>query len=129
MKKLDNILLIDDDEDFNFFSKRILQRLNCANEIDIAYNGVEALEILKQKETFPNLIFLDINMFSMNGWEFLNEYQKIPLQKRKSTVVCMLTSSADPDDRKRALNHGLVNEFEEKPLSENRVKELLLSHF
>ena len=77
-KKLNCILLIDDDSDDNEYHEIILRKLAITEKIDIAINGVEAIKYLKTKDRVPpELIFLDINMPKMNGWEFLEEYKNI----------------------------------------------------
>ena len=78
--KLDWVLLVDDDNDCNFFHQRILTTVGCTNLVDVANDGWEALDVLKAKAlaTSPGngIIFLDINMPGLNGWEFLDEYIK-----------------------------------------------------
>ena len=73
-KKLECILLIDDDDEDNFYHKIVIERMNITKRIEVAYNGLEALEFLqKESQIIPELIFLDINMPKMNGWEFLEK--------------------------------------------------------
>ena len=78
MKK--NILLVDDDKIFNFLSEKTITSLGLANEINFAANGKQALEILdrckKGQLQMPDIIFLDLDMPVMNGYEFLEEFAK-----------------------------------------------------
>lgn len=127
------ILLVDDDENDNFFHKRTLEQIQIADKVDIANTGIEALEYLNQThqaadETHPNIIFLDINMPIMNGWEFLSEYEKLPEAARANTLVIMLTTSLNPDDRKRAEQNPLVNGFINKPLEEEHIQKIVEEH-
>lgn len=129
-KKLECVLLVDDDEDDNFFHQIVLERMDIANVIAIAQNGIEALEYLKKEnQIIPELIFLDINMPKMNGWEFLEQYKDLdPNQKAKITIV-MLTTSANPDDLKRAREMEDVTGYKTKPLSKEMLTEILNSYF
>lgn len=135
MKKLNCILLIDDDEPTNFLNQFILEGMGCANNIRVAQNGIDALSYLEKTVTdyenypLPELIFLDINMPAMNGWEFLERYAQLSSEKKADVVIVMLTTSLNPDDRAKAGNIKEVDGFESKPLSEEKVKELLIKYF
>ncbi len=128
-KKLNCILLVDDDKDCNFFHQRLLKKMDCAESIEIVTDGKMALEFLKSKRNPPDIIFLDINMPKMNGWEFLAEYKKLPDEERAKIVVVMLTSSLNPDDRSKAEAFGMVNGFNAKYLDKGSVEKILKEHF
>lgn len=129
-RKLNCILLVDDDHEDNFFHEIIIKKMDITNTIQVARNGLEALEFLRKKnQVIPELIFLDINMPKMNGWEFLEEYKHLnPNQKAKITIV-MLTTSANPDDVKKAEEIADVNGYRSKPLSFEMLNEILHTHF
>ncbi len=132
MKKLDTILLIDDDPATNFLHKFILEKENCATNIISIQSAEEALEYIKEtiKKGFqcPELIFLDINMPRMNGWEFIDEYKKITQDNTVSKIVVMLTTSLDPKDKEKAENIQDINEFISKPLTSEKLRHLLQSY-
>ena len=88
-KKLNCILLVDDDPDDNFYHQIIINEMNIVNHIDIAINGIEAITYLKKENQIPpEIIFLDINMPKMNGWEFLEQYKHLGIaQKDRKSVV------------------------------------------
>ena len=65
----------------------------------------------------------------MNGWDFLSEYKKLPKQQRDQTVVVMLTSSINPDDKQKGENHPEVVAFMNKPLSKDSIMEIIKAHF
>lgn len=129
-KKLNCILLVDDDSDDNFFHKLIINEMNITNRIDSVINGIEALAYLKKEnQTPPELIFLDINMPKMNGWEFLDQYKHLNEAQKGRVVIMILTTSANPDDIRRAEKLQQVTGFETKPLSKEVLSEILREHF
>src|SRR5580704_12008541 len=118
-KKLDCILLVDDNTDDNFFHKIIINKMDIVKRIDVVLNGLEALAYLKKEnQTPPELIFLDINMPKMNGWEFLEQYKHLSAHQKARVVIMILTTSANPDDIKKANEIEEVTGFETKPLTE-----------
>jgi len=129
-KKLDCILLVDDNSDDNFFHKIIINKMDVVNRIDVVINGLEALAYLKKEnQTPPELIFLDINMPRMNGWEFLEQYKHLDVNQKARVVIMILTTSANPDDIKKAKEIEEVTGFETKPLSKEIMVEILNRHF
>ena len=68
---LNSILLIDDDEDDHLYFKDAINSINPCLTIDTATNGKDAFDRLKESKTLPDIIFLDLNMPVMNGYEFL----------------------------------------------------------
>ena len=128
--KLNCILLIDDDADDNVFHEIVIRGMNITHNIQIAKSGLEALIFLrKENQTTPELIFLDINMPKMNGWEFLEAYHKLRLDQKAKVIVGMLTTSISPDDRKRAEQFPEIASFNSKPLTEEMVIGILERYF
>ena len=133
-KKFRNILLIDDDNSSNFFHKRLLtKKTDFAENVIVANDGKEGIELLKKNKNgegiTPDIIFLDINMPVMDGWDFLEEYEKLAPELKAKTVVIMLTSSLNPDDRDKALSYEDVNAMYNKLLNQeilNDIEEKLL---
>lgn len=129
MQKLSSVLLIDDDATNNFLNERLLQRLEVADQLLVAENGSEALELLSQSETAaPALILLDVNMPGMTGIEFLERYQAQREAQTQSTVVIMLTTTMDSRDLAR-INELHINGLVSKPLNEEKVDQILQLHF
>ena len=136
--KINCILLIDDDEPTNFLSQMIIEEADCAAEIQIAYSGGQAIDYLTSQRTSasgqntylrPDLIFLDINMPAMNGWEFLQKYNSLEKEHKGNIVIIMLTTSLNPDDRLRSKDFPDVSGFENKPLTREKLEALLKKHF
>ena len=132
MKQLNCILLIDDDEPTNFLNKLTLEQAGCATHIRVAPGGQAALDYLRgspDEYPRPDLIFLDINMPAMDGWEFLVQYRLLPQEKKADAVLIMLTTSLNPDDERRFLAIPEVSGFEHKPLNQVRLGRLLNKYF
>jgi len=132
MKKINCILLIDDSPDDNFFHERIIKRCNAAHDVLIQLSAASALEALQPGSDHsinPDLIFLDINMPGMNGWDFLKEYKHLvqPIPDRR--IIVMLTTSENPDDIKKAKDLGIVSDFKTKPITKEMLEEIMNSFF
>ncbi|MGB1241649.1 MAG: response regulator [Chitinophagales bacterium] len=126
MSKLNTILLVDDNEMTNFMHRIIIEKMGCTDKLVIVENGEEALAYLTNPQnTTPDLIFLDINMPVMNGWEFLEEYQYLNEGKKAKIVLFMLSTSMSPSDKKRADENEVIRGYINKPLSENKVKTII----
>ncbi len=133
MKTLKCIMLIDDNGDDNFYHERIIRKNNAAAKVVSIESGGEAIEYLKNKKdhehTHPDLIFLDINMPGMNGWESIEEYKKLEEELKSEMVVVMLTTSDNPDDKVKAKSSGALAEFRIKPLTKEMLKEILQNYY
>jgi CheY-like chemotaxis protein len=127
MKK--NILLIDDDQVFNFLSTKVLQRLGITEGIHTASNGRDALNLIKGSftdENFPDIIFLDINMPILDGFGFIEAFKKISMPSKDKVVIAIVTSSQDSNDIRRAKELG-VTHYLTKPISEKTLRPVLES--
>lgn len=122
-------MLIDDNPNDNFFHERIISRANCAETVVIKETALEALACIKKGEVRPDLIFLDVNMPAMTGWEFLEEYNRLEADMHCRVVVVMLTSSTETEDKKKAASMDIVADFQTKPLTKPKLQEVLDKHF
>ena len=122
-------MLVDDNPDDNFFHERVILKSNAANFVIAKQSGQEALEYLKNKhlhiDKHPDLIFTDINMPGMNGWEFLEEYKKLDKSLQGMAIVIMLTTSDNPEDKKRAIASNVSLDFKTKPLTKAMLEEII----
>lgn len=133
INKLNNILLVDDDEACNFFHTHLIERLECSDLVTQAADGKEAIDYLSTPidGVFPqpDILFLDINMPRMNGWEFLEAYHLLPEEQKAKIILVMLTTSFNPEDKERALDNPYVKDFANKYLSKESLTDILQKHF
>lgn len=131
-RKLKCILLIDDDEPTNFLNRMVIQEVNCTERIEIIQNARDALEYLvntSANHTKPDLIFLDINMPAMDGWEFVEKYNQLPEEQKAAIVVVMLTTSFNPEDELKAKRIAGIEDFYNKPLTQQMLMGILKKYF
>jgi len=123
MKKVQVCCIIDDDPIFIYGTKRMMKEVNFSEEINVYNNGQEAIdgltEISAAKGPMPDVIFLDLNMPIMNGWEFLDEYTNLPNHNQSKTIIYIISSSVDPRDLDRVKNYKQVNNYILKPITPN----------
>jgi CheY-like chemotaxis protein len=135
MKKINCILLVDDNHADNEFHKIVINKAGVCDHIEIALNGQKALDYINRSAQSPELlpqpelIFLDVNMPRMNGFEFLEEYDKLDEELKSKLVVMMLTTSLNPVDRERANEYDCLAEFLNKPLTSQSVQKLVEKYF
>ena len=126
-------MLIDDNPDDNFFHERAILKNDARNTVITKESGGEALEYLKAKRdnpcAHPDLIFLDINMPGMNGWEFLEAYEKLDKEIQSRAIILMLTTSDYSADIAKSKNWDFVSEFITKPLTADMMKAITAKYF
>lgn len=138
MKKLNCILLIEDNEFINIFNRRIIEQVALTDNIEVVENGQEAINYLTRQVNlipnghtpqWPDMILLDLNMPCMNGWEFIQEYRKIKHSINKNIVIVMLSTTPNPDDIKRSEQIPEISAFVSKPLTREVLGKLIEKHF
>ena len=120
--RIDHAMLIDDDEIDQRYYQRTLKRSGLVENIHAFTMATEALDFLLQKKQRMDVIFLDINMPRMTGFEFLERATEELGDRFVDVVIIMLTTSIDPNDRDRAQTYDVVREFLNKPLTIEHVK-------
>jgi CheY-like chemotaxis protein len=128
MRKFTNILLVEDDPITVMVCDRIIKMTAFAENVSSCNNGKAALEYLvalgEQDKDIPEIIFLDINMPVMNGWDFLAEFEKVQHNMKQLPRIYILSSTVDPEDYKRAKSFPLVQDFISKPLSKESLQNI-----
>lgn len=117
---LDLIMCIDDDPITLMLFKKVAQKASFAKEITNAMNGEEAITFINSitnEDKKPQLIFLDLNMPVMGGWEFLDLFNDSNYYHLNNTKVIILTSTIDPEDIKKSKTYPNVIEFLSKPIT------------
>ena len=117
--KLKKVLLIDDDDTVNFINRKLIERSDLTEEIVVQSSVLTALEVLRSEVDqgqFPELIFVDINMPELDGWEFVEKYSALG-EGTAVTKIVLLTSLINPDDIERADAISAISAFKEKPVS------------
>lgn len=127
MKKIDIACIIDDDPIFVFGVKKIMELIDFCKSLMVFKDGEEALHnlraIISANEKLPDVILLDLNMPILDGWQFLDEFIKIPCEKE--VVIYIVSSSVNPEDMLRAQSYELVSDYIIKPVTVEKLQEVL----
>lgn len=127
---LDIILCVDDDPITLMLCKKVITKAAFSNTIITAKNGEDALQyfesIIEKKENnkLPQLIFLDLNMPVMDGWEFLDNFSTEKYATVNSTKIIILSSTIDPEDLQKSKKYPMVIDFLSKPITINMLNYL-----
>ena len=132
--RLVRILLVDDDEINNFISIKLIKKVLLNTEISACLNGRFAIDELieinrKDPSSLPDYILLDINMPIMNGWEFLDEYEKLDIDTAGKTKIYIISSSVFSNDISKAKTYRSVKDFVSKPLNIEKINQLFVDEF
>jgi CheY-like chemotaxis protein len=129
MTKVNSVLLIDDDHINNYMNEKLIRRLKISDTIYVATNGSEAIQFVEESNTHcPPLIFLDLNMPAIDGFEFLEIYQKREIPDKDKILIVILTTSTNFRDMERIKKYGNY-EFMNKPLNEEKLLEIIEKYF
>ena len=130
-QKVELACIIDDDKIYVNLVKKIIEIKKLSENLLIYKNGKEALDYFKNimenvtdEEKLPDIIFLDLNMPVMDGWEFLNEFIKIKNNLNKKITLYVVSSSIDPRDLERAKSFNLVTDYLIKPIELKKFEKI-----
>ncbi|MCZ8090800.1 response regulator [Flavobacterium sp.] len=126
---LRKVICIDDDPITLMLCKKVMERVEFASEINTLQNGEEAIKQFEDYEKIdtknaPDMVFIDLNMPVMNGWEFLDEYFKREYHKKFKTHFIVLCSTIDPKDVEKSKLYSMVVDFLSKPITKTMLEEL-----
>lgn len=123
-------MLVDDDDDDNFFHEREITLNKIASKIIVKDSANKALDYIKsKKDPVCDLIFLDINMPGMNGWEFLEAYNNLDKQLQSKAIIIMLSTSENPADLAKAKSWDFVADYITKPLTKKLLEGVIDKYF
>ena len=127
--KFKKVMVIDDNEIDRYIANRNITKYEFAEEVITMESSRAALNFLGSlKDTpdqLPQLIFLDIRMPEIDGFGFLEEYEKLPDTVKQNCIIMMLTTSLNPTDHERAANNPYVSKFLNKPLDKDKIDSLI----
>ncbi|WP_047246908.1 response regulator [Maribacter thermophilus] len=121
------VLLIDDSEIDNYINKAVLSKSELVSDIITKTSGADALKYLENanENSFPDIIFLDIRMPGMDGFEFMEHYIKLPENLTEQCKVFVLSSSIDPIDIERSNSYKEIEKHLTKPLAHHSIEKLV----
>lgn len=132
-QKVELACIIDDDKIYVNLVKKIIEIKKLSENLLVYKNGKEAIdyftEIMKnaqngEEDKLPDIIFLDLNMPVMDGWEFLNEFIKIKNNLNKKITLYVVSSSIDPRDLERAKSFNMVTDYLIKPIELKKFEKI-----
>ena len=130
-KKYKAVMLVDDNEIDNLINQKMIEASNIAEHIFTHTGAKGALEFLKNIEKLslngvgiPEVIFLDIDMPLMDGFQFLDEFDKMSDRIKDQCKIVMLTSSINPQDLSMAKKNAYVKKYINKPLTQEALEKL-----
>ncbi|WP_276166792.1 response regulator [Zobellia alginiliquefaciens] len=134
LEQLNSILLIDDDEINNILHSVFINKLDLGLEVNTALNGKEGLDFIlgdgEVKLELPCMVMLDLKMPIMDGWEFMKSYEEsVPKELKDQITIVLVTTSDNQEDKDRAKSNKFIDDFSQKPLSDDTFRHLIQSHF
>ncbi|SDP97122.1 Response regulator receiver domain-containing protein [Mucilaginibacter sp. OK268] len=134
---LEGILLIDDDLPTNFIHKKVIEKAAVNAAVKSITSVQEALDFITYSGIYedtpqiprPGLIFLDINMPGLDGWDFMDAYNRLDQRFKARLIIIMLSTSLDPEDKAMAMIDREVVTFLSKPLRPEIVTTILDRYF
>jgi CheY-like chemotaxis protein len=129
MNPIRTLTLIDDDDIFVFLTKKAIEQTKLVELIKVFENGLDALNFLKENKhnvnALPEIILLDLSMPIMNGWQFLEEYTKLHPTIGKNITIYICSSSISHDDITRAKAINEVSDYIIKPITKDKLIDLI----
>ena len=132
-KRYNNVMLIDDNDIDNLINQKMIEAAVVAENIYTHTSAKSAIEFLRNVEklsvadqVLPDVIFLDIDMPLMDGFQFLDEFEKLGNGLKKKSRIVMLTSSINPQDFTRSKKYPSVKQYLNKPLTHESIVNLEL---
>lgn len=123
------LVLVDDDEVYVYLTRRMIQETALVDQVKVFRNGLEAINFLKscadQPDQLPEVIFLDLSMPVMDGWQFLKEFTLLKPHTSNKITIYIVTSSISPEDLTRARAISEVSDYLIKPVRKEQFIALI----
>lgn len=124
------LAIIDDDLLFRHILNAQINRIKASERVITFENGLEAINYFRKAVDdssleIPSIIFLDLNMPVMNGWEFLDHFSELPTKVKEHAVIYIVTSSMVEEDMQRAKKYSDVSSYAVKPITPAQLQELI----
>lgn len=126
--KYNCVLLIDDDHITNYINQRLLKKLNVTEHINCVNSGMDGLKYIENfcesnNQHSPELIFLDVNMPGLKGYDFLKEYEKLSIKNKEQVKIVVISASSNDIDRERIKAYNLP--YLTKPLTIEAIRDIV----
>ena len=132
MRKIKNCCIVDDDEFFAFQTKKLMKEKDFCENVLVFSDGQEAIDgligLLIEDITLPEIILLDLNMPRKNGWEFLEDFAKIPFSKRKHTIIYIVSSFVSQKNLEKIKLYKNVGDYIVKPFTVDSLQQITAAH-
>jgi CheY-like chemotaxis protein len=126
--KINSLFVIDDDKIYHFLLKNLFKQNGINVAISFFHNGQEAIEVIrnaKDGSALPDLILLDVNMPIMNGWQFVEEYNRMAASLPRPSIIYMISSSNDEVDINKAKVYSdIVKDYLLKPICKEDLEKI-----
>lgn len=127
MKKINSVCIIDDDSIFVYIVKRLMDESNFCDSIIEFENGKEGIEgvlELNTKNKLPNIIFLDLSMPIMSGWEFLDAFAEAKISNKEAIKIIVMSSSINPNEIEMIKAYPMVTDYIVKPITPSDLEKI-----
>ena len=132
-KRLKSLMLIDDHYPTNYYHKLIIKETGCTENLITKESAIDALEYFKSVDNkniyAPNLVFLDIHMPKMTGWEFVEKYASLPSQNKAEHIIVLLSTTFHKTENERIETNPDISGFIIKPLTKESLLELIAKYW
>ncbi|WOK04344.1 response regulator [Imperialibacter roseus] len=129
-RRIEIIYVVDDDDIYQYAVKKKILKRKLSAEVSTFKNGKDAIlhlgEVVKVGGRLPDVIFLDLNMPIMDGWDFLNEYARLRPHVNKKILLYIVSSSIQDSDIDRARSMYGVTDYIVKPIDDERLDDILI---